>query len=159
MSAEQETDGTDATAAAVKWLTRLGRPVTEESVRNLAPYMSGPKPEKGSPQAKAFAHLVRRGETPTPEAIGKLVEQWQQRDAFFAMLAGDEEPRRVAAFIDSVVRETGDGPLWSEVATGMGWPRGLNTGAMNRLATDGWVEFSTQTRSLRPGSRYRTEPN
>ncbi len=111
MSQGQQDGAEEAAADAVKWLTRLGRPVTEESVRELAPYMSGPRPTKGSLHARAFAHLVRRGRTPTAEAIAGLVANWQQRDAFFAYLDDPLVLRRVADFVDSVVQETGAGPL------------------------------------------------
>ena len=141
----------------MKWLTRLGRPVTDEAVRNLAPFMYGPRPAKGSPQAKAFANLVRRGKTPTPEAIAALVDAWERRDAFFAGLDDTAASFQAAAFVDSVVRDTGAGPLWSELGAAMGWPREFTTAAINRLTGNGWLQSTTETRSLRAGPRYRDE--
>jgi hypothetical protein len=66
---------------------------------------------------------------------------------------------KAAVYVARVVRETGTGPTWCELQQAMGWPRqpyGLGAAIIHDLARTGWLEFTSEPRSLRPGPAAST---
>jgi hypothetical protein len=112
---------------------------------------------------RAVLQLARHGETPTEAAVTVWLEgarrrreRGQQIDATITAYV-EADGARAADYVAGVVRDTGQGPTWTELARAMGWPGkpwGLRSAIIRRLARAGWIEFTTETRSLRlgPGS-------
>jgi hypothetical protein len=52
------------------------------------------------------------------------------------------------------VQEHGTGPTWGELAAQFGWPRSVRNVIIQELAKKGWLSFTKERRSLRPGPAY-----
>ncbi|MGH3305309.1 MAG: hypothetical protein ACRDOK_27325 [Streptosporangiaceae bacterium] len=67
-----------------------------------------------------------------------------------AAYAGDGP--KAAAWIAEYVAANGSGPLWTELRQAMGWsPRRVADTVIRDLARAGWLSFTAEERSLRPG--------
>lgn len=146
----------DTTSDAAKWLTRLGRDATPEAVAALAPFVRRDV-ENGSPEARAWANLVRNGKLPTPEAVQRLVDRWAAAEKIKRSL-DEDVARRVVDFIAEHLKAAGTGPAWSQVCTHMGWSRAAGEVAMPTLRRAGWVVYTAEPGSLRPGPRQDLPP-
>lgn len=69
--------------------------------------------------------------------------------------AADAE--RVARYVRSVVQVTGQGPVWSMISSITGWPKWLMPHIMAALQREGWVTYTRQAHSLRPGPKLEEE--
>ena len=116
-------------------------------------------------EERAVFQLARRGETPTEAAVAAWLESRRRRqerwdrDAAAAAEAAAADGPRAAAYVAAVVRDTGQGPTWTELARAMEWPRqpwGLRNAIIRVLARDGWLATGTEPRSMRPGTRSET---
>lgn len=111
------------------------------------------------PEHRAIRWLVARGQTPTEAATAGRMKATEIRLATIAtrrqgaqVTVGTDGPR-AAAVVAGVVAETGTGPTWHELAAAMDWPhhRPRLERIMRGLARAGWLTFTDQERSLRPG--------
>ena len=72
-----------------------------------------------------------------------------------APLVASDGPR-AAAYVATVVRDTGTGPTWADLGQAMDWPRypwNLRAVVIEQLARAGWLKTGKQPRSLRPGPK------
>ena len=111
----------------------------------------------------AVRYLLSHGQTPTPEAVAgrlKAVMGYraarEKRDAFAASVV-EERGLEIARLIDQKIRETGESYTWQELDNVMGWPRAriYRQIIMKELESAGWIETGSDSRSLRPGTRFR----
>ena len=102
----------------------------------------------------AWYALRREGHTPTEAAVRGRVATWAESKA--ARKARAERARqlveadgaRAAEWVRAWRAEHGEGPLWSELCTAMGWPRRVGEATIRALRDAGWVTFTEETRSL-----------
>jgi len=147
MSAEQ---------LAADGLREARRPITPDAVAKLSPY---PRPDDPA-QRSAWLQLVRGGTLPTPAAVTDRAARTAARRARevaaakeAAAVAKRDGPAAAAA-VAVIVRDTGTGPSWAELGTAMGWPPNTHRGVIPRLTRASWLTHTSETRSLRPGTRY-----
>jgi hypothetical protein len=125
--------------------------------------LSGPmsSQREPTPEVRAIRWLVARGQAPTEAATAARVADLERRRAAgeahsqAARSAVAMDGPRAAAMVAEIVARTGAGPTWRELGEEMGWPRhyGTRNRIMRELAQAGWLAFTDQERSLRPGSQ------
>jgi hypothetical protein len=117
---------------------------------------------------RAALKLARRGETPTEAALEAWLEGARRRrerdeQARSAVAACAEAGGpRAAEYVATVVRDTDQGPTWAELSQAMDWPRQpwhLRGAVIHQLAREGWLQFTSEPRSLRPGPAARSLAN
>jgi hypothetical protein len=63
-----------------------------------------------------------------------------------------------AGVVLDFINQYGEGPAWAQLAGMMGWgPPREHAPLIHRLAERGWLTFTQEPYSLRPGPRYRVE--
>lgn len=121
--------------------------------------------ELNSQQRKARAWLIQREQNPTPEAItgvlnNKTSRQRRRRKQQAQKLIGPAVNRSGPAAAHCVavyVEDNGIGPGWGELANQFGWPRSVSHVIIRELANRGWLTFTDEPRSLRPGPAFTTD--
>lgn len=119
--------------------------------------------------AAAKQWLTDRNQTLTPYAIaGRLLavrehveanrRKATKRRALDELLATDPAGPRVARLVKACVDRFGWGPTWAELARAMGWSYAKRQEMIHSLARVGWLSFTREPRSLRPGPRA-TDPS
>jgi len=112
-------------------------------------------------EERAVWWLARNGQTPTPNAVAGRVTAMQSsytkranKDMVLrevvTKIRGHEVAAQIAAFIDG----NGHGPTWLELSLMMDWNRIYLNEIMEHLASNNWIAFTEEHRSLTPGSRY-----
>jgi hypothetical protein len=126
----------------------------------LRPGSWGDRPET----ERVVLRLARRGDTPTASAVQNWLDGIRQHQERGHRLRAEAAPLiegdavRAAAHVAQVVRDTGAGPTWRELARAMDWPMspwGTHSAIIGGLAMAGWLEFTSRPRSLRPGPAVR----
>jgi hypothetical protein len=154
-------DRKPATAAAFGRALAATAPGSEHG-QLLAAALRPAKWEDRSLQQRLVFGMARRGETPTARALESRLGQLEERRAHRERLRGTaasiagRDAGKAGAFIAGTLGDTGQDPTWTELATAMGWPRkpyGLREGIIRSLAEAGWLQVSTEPRSLRPGPK------
>lgn len=116
-----------------------------------------------SPEVLSVRWLVRRGESPSPEAVAGRIEAVRERDAVSTAKwetvnrIADADAFQAAKTIADRIAETGEAPTWRELIRAVGWPekeRPVCNMIFSRLDYLGWIETGKQARSLRPGKLY-----
>ncbi|MGI5292991.1 hypothetical protein ACQEVF_58110 [Nonomuraea polychroma] len=139
----------DAKAAriawAMVWLDIVGQTVTCDRIATLEPWvrLAG----VSFVDAKAWQDLLACGEVPTREAVERHLAE-QARHAV-AGVVGRE--RDVVAFVAAYVARRGVGPTWREVGGTFGWNRAQFEAVICDLTGRGFLSFTEEKRSLRPG--------
>lgn len=114
-------------------------------------------------QRKARDWLLERGQKPTLEAItGALRDQaaahqklTRKRRAQQAIGPAVRHSGPAAALCVSMYLEHhGTGPRWGELARQFGWSRASANVIIRELAERGWLTYTDEPRSLRPGPNY-----
>jgi hypothetical protein len=88
----------------------------------------------------------------SPESRYRITRAAQARSVAAAHVAADGP--HAAQYVADVVSRTSTGPTWMELAVAMGWPVkpwGTLDWLGRGLAKAGWLTFTPETRSLRPG--------
>ena len=114
--------------------------------------------------------LTDRNQAPTPAAVaGRLLtvrehveanrRKATKRQALDELLAGgDPTGPRAARLVKACVDEFGWGPTWAELGRAMRWSYRQRQETIHSLARVGWLSFTREPRSLRPGPRV-TDPS
>jgi hypothetical protein len=121
--------------------------------------------ERPSTETGAIRWLVARGQAPTEAATAARVAVLESRRAAdvarwqAARAAVATDGPRAAAAVARIVARTGAGPTWRELSIEMGWTQqpGMRDLIVARLAAAGWLAFTPQERSLRPGPQAAAE--
>ena len=108
--------------------------------------------------------LEDRNQALTPYAIaGRLLtvrehveanrRKATKRRALDELLATDPAGPRSAHLVKACRDKFGWGPTWAELARAMGWGCTQSQQTIHALARVGWLSFTREPRSLRPGPR------
>jgi hypothetical protein len=66
----------------------------------------------------------------------------------------EADGQRAARLIEREIEVFGIAPTWGELAEAFGWSRARATARFPELRHAGWITYSNQPRSLRPGRKW-----
>jgi hypothetical protein len=121
---------------------------------------------------RAVRYLLRLGERPTVAAVAAMVARLEREDR--ARPAPAPRPPRAprgprptdspaiaaqgpqaARVVAEHLAAKGAGPTWRELGRAMGWSYRQGQEAIYQLGRAGWLQFTRQPRSLRPGPLHQ----
>jgi hypothetical protein len=76
-----------------------------------------------------------------------------------ATAIADRDGLPAAEFTGKFLAENGHGSYWLELCAVMSWDPGMRFYNIPRLKKAGWVTYTDEGRSLRPGPRYEEGRN
>lgn len=125
--------------------------------------LSPASPQKRSEPENAVRWLIKRGQSPTPEAVADRLQIVQAQKApkidiwDIAESIAARDGMRAAQTIAEQIAETGQAPTWFELARALDWPRKQTRfdPIFRLLEREGWIVTGPEPRSIRPGRRYQ----